>query len=74
MNSDGLKAYAVDVTWVHRYEEEIIVVAGDPLEAEAKALSLLELSRLGGEEFETVSMSDITDEEIGKEAIEDHVC
>ncbi len=73
-DSDELKAYAVNVTWVHRYEEEIVVVAENNQDAESQALSFLERTRLGGEEFETVDMADVTQTEEGKDAIKDHVC
>jgi len=69
-----LKAYTVNVVWVRRYEEEVIVVAKSKVEAETKALSFVEVTNLGGEAVRAIDMTDITDTDDGKDAIKDHVC
>ena len=72
--TDELKAYAVNVTWVHRYIDEVVVVAKTKQEAETNALDFVQSTSLGGEGFEATDMTDVTDTEEGNDAIKDHVC
>ena len=71
---DDLKAYLVNVIWVHRYIDEVIVVAKSRQEAETNALNFVQSAALGGEGFEATDMTNVTDTEEGKDAIKDHVC
>jgi mannose/fructose/N-acetylgalactosamine-specific phosphotransferase system component IIB len=71
---DELKAYAVSVSWVRKYEDEIIVVAKNKVQAETAGCSVIEATNLGGEAVRAIDIKDVTDTEEGKDAIKDHVC